>query len=633
MCKAALLRGIFVLLFAFVASGASLYAQELQAHIDPRDEAIKTLSLAAKAIHTQVDSAQYLINKAISLARSINNDSLLMECYFVYCRYAQMLTEFDTALLYTRKAGAIAFERQFKNKYGEYYNFLARFHKYLNHVDSALYYYQVYDSYLAGRGEDRKRWLPQQSLAIFYMDFPDFEKANLHIEEALKYARILKTPKDYLYVLFTAIDIYSKQDSLAKVSSLNEEYLRFKLESGSNILENSLHAHLLLPFSDSTNKLVLMQKFLPVHLSNGDTLSAITSYHAIGALHASQQRYAEAITAYEAGLALTYEYGFPNLKYVNHTALFSLYDQLQNHSKALLHHKAMSALLDTIRSDERERLMRDLEVKYETVEKEHQLAEANYRLEDAKRIQQFYTMGGLALLFIIGAILYAYRQKRKSVSQLAEKNAIITRSLEEKDILLREIHHRVKNNLQMISALLYLHGKSVEDSSAQEALLESQNRVQSMAMIHQNLYQDENLLGVSVKSYLDKLLSHLISSYNVEKNRIEIRTRIEVEHLDVDTIVPLALIVNELISNCLKYAFRDGRKGLIDVYIGHNDDQIQVEVKDNGVGLPSGFTVHTSSNFGYKLINILSERLGAALTAVSNNGTKVSLSIPVKKAA
>jgi two-component sensor histidine kinase len=185
----------------------------------------------------------------------------------------------------------------------------------------------------------------------------------------------------------------------------------------------------------------------------------------------------------------------------------------------------------------------------------------------------------------------------------------------------------------MISALLYLHGKSVNNTSAQEALLESQNRVQSMAMIHQNLYQDENLLGVGVGAYLDKLLGHLTSSYNIEEDRIEIQTTVELKHLDIDTIVPLALIVNELISNSLKYAFPDGRKGLIEVYIGKSEGQIQVRVEDNGIGLPEGFSQENDANFGYKLINILAERLGATITTSLDNGTSVSLLIPVKKAA
>ncbi len=185
----------------------------------------------------------------------------------------------------------------------------------------------------------------------------------------------------------------------------------------------------------------------------------------------------------------------------------------------------------------------------------------------------------------------------------------------------------------MISALLYLHVKSVDDSSAQEALMESQNRVQSMAMIHQNLYQDQNLLGVSINDYLDKLLNHLISSYNIEKNRISIHKNIEVPQLDVDTVIPLALIINELISNALKYAFSDGREGEIRIVIKETSDSLHVQVSDNGMGLPSHFSLESSSNFGLKLINILCDRLGATWTALTANGTTISLSIPKKKAA
>ena len=185
----------------------------------------------------------------------------------------------------------------------------------------------------------------------------------------------------------------------------------------------------------------------------------------------------------------------------------------------------------------------------------------------------------------------------------------------------------------MISALLYLHGKSVDDSTAQEALMESQNRVQSMAMIHQNLYQDENLLGVSIQDYLDKLLSHLISSYNIEKNRITIHKKIKIPQLDVDTVIPLALIINELISNSLKYAFRDGRRGEISIFLEQDETGIKLEVSDDGIGLPEHFAVETSSNFGLKLINILSDRLGATWTTHSGNGTRMTLIIPQKKAA
>lgn len=600
---------------------------------DSRDGLIAAYEMLQKYKHTQSDSALHYGRLAMRKARLLQEDSLMMATCYVMCIVFQSRTEFDSALVYTRKAGIIAFRYGYRYGIGEYYNFMARYHRHLSNPDSAIHYFQVYDDFLAKGEKISRRWLPQQEMALFYMDLQDLEKANMHMEEALKYARMEKVPMDYLYVLYSALDLYGKQDNLSKVSSLTEEYLSFKVESGANILDTSQHALLFLPGTEAEDRVTGIQRYLQVQLAQGDLLSALSSYHALGVVYLGRHENTRAIQAFQSALDLSYQLSYAQLRYNMHAALFSVHDRLKDHMHALQHHKAMVALLDTIRNVEREKLMHDLEVKYETAKKEHQLAEATHQLDTAKRNQQFYAFIGVALLCILGMILYAYRQKRKSALQLAEKNAIISQSLREKDILLREIHHRVKNNLQMISALLYLHGKSVEDSSAQEALLESQNRVQSMAMIHQNLYQDSNLLGVGVRGYLDRLFSHLIASYNIEKERIEIRTRIEIDHLDVDTIVPLALIINELISNCLKYAFSDGRKGLIEVFVGRTNDHIVVEVKDNGVGMPGTFATDASPNFGYKLINILSERLGATLQTESSHGTRVSLSIPIRKAA
>jgi two-component sensor histidine kinase len=254
-------------------------------------------------------------------------------------------------------------------------------------------------------------------------------------------------------------------------------------------------------------------------------------------------------------------------------------------------------------------------------------------IQRSNRQRIIYGLVASMLLISAIALVVLLRLKSRTTRKLEEKNAIISQALREKDVLLREIHHRVKNNLQMISALLYLHGKSLTDSSAQEALRESQNRVQSMAMIHQNLYQDENLLHVGVKGYLDKLLSHLADSYSIKSKGIAIRPSVDVRQLDVDTVVPLALIINELISNSLKYAFRDGRKGKVNILIAERDQKIVVEVSDDGMGLPEDFKAPTGSGFGYKLINILAERLNASVHTTSGNGTCVTVTVPVTKAA
>lgn len=317
-----------------------------------------------------------------------------------------------------------------------------------------------------------------------------------------------------------------------------------------------------------------------------------------------------------------------------------IFEEVKNYKSALLAYKKFKSAQDSMFNKEKDERITTLITEYDIKEKDQEIANLasqnelkTLRIEKTNRQKLIYGLGAFCFLLFAGALYYLLRLKSKTNVELNEKNKLVTKALAEKDVLLREIHHRVKNNLQMISALLYLHGKSVDDQSAQEALRESQNRVQSMAIIHQNLYQDDDLLEVSINTYLDKLLVHLISSYNIEQNRIQIRKKIDIPQMDVDTVIPLALIINELISNALKYAFRDGGSGEIDVHLGEHEGAIVLEVNDNGVGIPDHFSIASSSNFGLKLVTILCDRLGATWKVQSRNGTQMSITIPQKKAA
>lgn len=317
-----------------------------------------------------------------------------------------------------------------------------------------------------------------------------------------------------------------------------------------------------------------------------------------------------------------------------------IFEHKKNYKAALLAHKKFKTAQDSMFNKEKDERITTLITEYEIKEKDQEIANLasqnelkTLRIEKTNRQKLVYGLGAFCFLVFAGALYYLLRLKSRTNTELNEKNQLVTKALAEKDVLLREIHHRVKNNLQMISALLYLHGKSVDDSSAQEALRESRNRVQSMAIIHQNLYQGNDLLEVSINTYLDKLLQHLISSYNIEQNRIQISKKIDIPQMDVDTVIPLALIINELISNALKYAFQGGGSGEIHVHLGEREGAILLEVNDNGVGIPDHFSVASSSNFGLKLVTILCDRLGATWKVQSRNGTQMSITIPQKKAA
>jgi len=276
---------------------------------------------------------------------------------------------------------------------------------------------------------------------------------------------------------------------------------------------------------------------------------------------------------------------------------------------------------------------KELEAKYEAQEKEKEISFLNQdNLLKSKLLKQrtwALVVGGIAL-FIISMLLFSlYYYYRKVQSQ----NGLVNKALEEKDYLLREIHHRVKNNLQVVSSLLSLQSRQIEDVDIRKAIDEGRNRVRSMALIHQNLYQHDRLSGVSVSGYLDNLITELFETYNISSENISLNLDIEEIALDIDTMVPLGLIINELISNCLKHAFPENKKGEIHVKLEEQNNQIHLLVKDNGIGMQSN-KMDQSKSFGKKLIGAFSKKLHAEMTMINNNGTEVSMIIKkYKKAA
>jgi len=207
------------------------------------------------------------------------------------------------------------------------------------------------------------------------------------------------------------------------------------------------------------------------------------------------------------------------------------------------------------------------------------------------------------------------------------QNILISQALKEKDILLKEIHHRVKNNLQFISSLLALQSDHVQDSKALDALQEGQDRVQSMALIHQNLYQDDNLTGVDVQDYFVKLIQNLFDSYNIHPERIKLDLNIQALDLDVDSVIPIGLIVNELVSNSLKYAFPEKRQGQITVSLSEQENELVLTVEDDGIGMDENIMNNLGASFGYKLIEVFKDQLKAEMNLSSDNGTKVEMII------
>lgn len=203
----------------------------------------------------------------------------------------------------------------------------------------------------------------------------------------------------------------------------------------------------------------------------------------------------------------------------------------------------------------------------------------------------------------------------KTQKQLSSKN-------DENVLLLKEIHHRVKNNLEVVSGLLALQSAKINDPNMQEVMLASQNRVQSMGILHQKLYQSEHLAFIEMKNYFENLCINILDSYN-ESERIKIAIEMNELELDVDTAVPLGLIVNELITNSLKYAFPNGEKGKIDLSLRKlEEENFQLKISDNGVGKALD-SIAKGTGFGTQLVDLLTRQIDGKLIQEVSNGTMI----------
>jgi PAS domain S-box-containing protein len=196
-------------------------------------------------------------------------------------------------------------------------------------------------------------------------------------------------------------------------------------------------------------------------------------------------------------------------------------------------------------------------------------------------------------------------------------------SLEEKEILLREIHHRVKNNLQVISSLLSLQRIQVEDSETANILMDCQGRVRTMAMIHENLYHSNDISTINFEDYLKKLLLNIFNSFRVNTS-IKLNTQIECSDMGIETAMPCGLIINELATNSIKHAFPQGKKGNINVELKYNNDSYVLTYSDDGVGVPENFNLENSKKLGLMVVNTLASQLNAKMEIDSTNGTKYS---------
>jgi two-component sensor histidine kinase len=223
----------------------------------------------------------------------------------------------------------------------------------------------------------------------------------------------------------------------------------------------------------------------------------------------------------------------------------------------------------------------------------------------------------------------------RDITRRKRVEAELRAALLEKDVLLREVHHRVKNNLQVISSLMDLQSGYIANEQILRMFQESQNRVKSMALIHEKLYQSAGLTRIDFETYLQNLTAHLFRSFGVSAYMVTLRLDVQDVFLDLDMAVPCALIINELVSNALKYAFPDSWRQTRDdeakvwITLHKEADDLVLIVGDNGIGLPAGLDMARANSLGLRLVSMLARQLKATLDIEGGNGTTFKLTFPM----
>ncbi len=309
-----------------------------------------------------------------------------------------------------------------------------------------------------------------------------------------------------------------------------------------------------------------------------------------------------------------------------------------NYLGAIKHLKNHKKLNDSLFNINNSKQFADLQLKYETEKKDKniKLLKQQSELQKTKLenevVIRYIFIASLVVTFVILALLYnRYCIKRKNNAVLEAQqeeiniqNKKLSNLLKEKEWLLKEIHHRVKNNLQIVISLLNTQSAYLENDDALQAIQKSQNRMQAMSLIHQKLYQTDNLSSINMSWYIQELTCYLKESFDND-NRVRFELDTQSLELDVAQAVPLGLILNEAVSNAIKYAFPEG-KGIVNIKFKETEENIfLLQIKDNGIGLPVGFQPTEMNSLGMDLITGLTEQLDGTFDITTDNGVAITI--------
>ena len=372
------------------------------------------------------------------------------------------------------------------------------------------------------------------------------------------------------------------------------------------------------------------KKALEIQEELGDKKGMLSSIQGLARVQSLSGNSDQALKYMEDVISISSEIGAKKELRDAYNEISEIYIRKGDYKKALSFKNRYAQMKDTLFSEQTQEIATNLETKFENEKKTKEI-EILQRENEIQELQLgrnriliiSFTIS--LVLALVSVVLYARtnRDRKKAFNLLQKQNESIKKQKEEKEVLLKEIHHRVKNNLQVINSLIRLQCTYTDDQVALDLFDECQNRIISMALIHEKMYESHDLSNINIQEYIAELSQNLLRSYRLNKN-VELDIDVSVKTLTLDTLIPLGLLLNELISNSLKHAFLDDKEdGVITVKLDRDasSGKFVLEIGDNGIGLPNDFTFNSALTLGIELVVTLSSQLDGTIERIEKPGS------------
>jgi len=634
---------MYTILALFIFSwikGQEKTIEEIAALPNDTNKVWQWLRQSDKAIATNYEQAKQLADSANMLAKRLNYsrgiylaEERLGHAEMNLANYKAALVHYTSAFHYYEKTGNKSGMASTLNRMGESVRLMDDYELALEYLQQSL----TLNQELKDTNEVGSAYI---SIGILYaMQGNKKEAENYFLKATESFKSIGNTAREYLTILNLG-GLYREMQEYDKSIAYSEKARDYFKETGNDRRLAIAYYNLGVAYFEM-NKLEdskrEYERCLVIFERLGDNLRIYGTNMRLSEIALKQGDLAVALVLAQKSLAGFKETGSLSQLRWAYEHLANIYEAKKDYANALANRKLYDLIKDSVISTETNERIAELEKKYQSELTKTQLAEANAALElkdlrvRRQQVQQRILIGLVVAIAVILLLLFMqFNTNKKNAKILAAKNEIIQKSLNEKEVLLKEIHHRVKNNLQFISSLLNLQARHVQDPQTLAVLNEGKNRVYSMALVHQKLYQEENLTGVQMNDYLYSLVESLLHSYQIEPGSIDLQLDVQHMYLDIDTASPIGLIVNELVTNALKYAFSEKTKGELRISFYAKNEEIMLRINDNGPGFPAAVQSGDTRRFGMKLIESLADKLKALVRFENENGAAVYITIPYK---